>query len=94
MSIREALNKRRDLPTVKRCKLGTLLDDLSDENPDEYDALLTAIMLVRDARKRSRTDDVFTIKWLHDVIDDNGYVVGKTVVSDHVREVCACDHRQ
>ena len=93
MSIREDLNKRRNMPSAKRCKLGVLLDDLSVENPDEYDALLTAITLVRDARNRSRPDDQFTIQWLHDVVTGNGYGVGKTVVSDHVREVCACDHR-
>jgi len=93
VSIREELNKRRNRPSAKRCKLGILLDDLNEENPDEFDALLTAITLVRDARNRSRPDDQFTIQWLHDVVTGNGYAVGKTVVSDHVREVCVCDHR-
>lgn len=94
VTIREDLNKRRNLPTFKRCKVGALLDDLGINHPDEYDALLDAIMLVRDARNRSRPDDIFTIQWLHDVLTSNGYAIGKTVVSDHVRKVCACDNRQ
>lgn len=96
MSIREDLNQRRNATQgARRCKLGKLLDDLQQSDPDEFDALLTAVDLVRAARvPRVRPDELLTIAWLADVLKDNGHVIGKTVVSDHVREVCVCDHRK
>lgn len=70
---------------LKKCKLGVLLDTLTG---DELSALETAIRLVRE--DRHRTDATFTIAWLAGILRDNGYDIGKTVVSDHVREVCVC----
>ena len=95
MSIRDDLNQRRNAPAARKCKLGRLLDDLQQEDPDEFDALLTAVTLVRSARVPViRQDELFTIAWLTDLLKNNGHPIGKTVVSDHVREVCVCDHRQ
>lgn len=75
----------------KACKLGLLLDGhLLVE--DDRDALLFAVKSVRDERDLPQNDRTFSIQWLTDVINQNGYNIGKTVVSEHVRESCACDN--
>lgn len=70
-----------------RCRLGVLLDevDLAD-----LDALQYAIERVRDEAKKDRPDPLFSITWLTGVLNKNDYKIGKTVVSEHVRKVCAC----
>ncbi len=75
----------------KLCKLGQLLRTLPAE---ESDALDHGIVLVRGDALRPQADRFFTVAWLHGVLVDNAYPIGKTVVSEHVRKVCACESGQ
>ena len=80
----------------KRCKLGTVIDDLCIKHPDEGDALLFAVEQVRLERDLEvpPAAGLFTVTWLASILQDNGHAIGKTVVSDHVRKVCACESGQ
>lgn len=75
----------------RACKFGHLLMGLSEE---ERAAVNHAITLVRDDSSRPQSEKFFTIVWLQDLLVSNGYPIGKTVVSEHVRKVCTCESSQ
>ena len=79
----EAQVAKADTPT--RCRLGLILDevDLAD-----LDALQYAIERVR--KEKDDPKSLFSVAWLTQLLNKNDYKIGKTVVSEHVRKVCAC----
>jgi hypothetical protein len=86
----EAKKRASAYARVKRCKLGELLGSELALSPSDHQALQDAIELVREDAKRPQAERFFTVAWLHDVLNNNQISIGKTVVSEHVRKVCAC----
>lgn len=76
---------------VRGCKLYKLSLEMSEE---DRKALEYAIAKVRDDSSTPQESRLYTIRWLVNVLVDNGHSVGKTVVSEHVRGDCACEHRE
>jgi hypothetical protein len=74
--------------TPKRCKLGILISYL---NTEDKEAMEYAIRMVREQADLPQSERMFTIAWLTGVLNDNKHPIGKTVVSEHVRKVCACE---
>ncbi len=73
----------------KLCKVGDILLKLT---PEDAEAVVRAVELVREDADRPQADRFFTVVWLQkDVLTSNGFPIGKTVVSEHVRKVCACE---
>jgi hypothetical protein len=81
--------KRQESFLKKLCKLGVLVDSISD--PEDKDALEFAIQAARDELSKDPVERCFSATWLVGVLNDNGYSIGKTVVSDHLRGTCSCD---
>lgn len=71
-----------------RCKLANLYTELS---PEDRDALDYAIDACRKDAATAQPARIFTVAWLTKVLNDNEHPIGKTVVSDHLRKVCACE---
>lgn len=83
MGILDDIARRQDEASDKKvCKYRDLLNSLT---PEELDAVL----LVH--TKIANGDPMFTIKWLVDTLNANQRSIGKTVVSEHLRGVCACE---
>lgn len=74
----DALSQKRE------CKLMRL--GLSDE---ESEAVATYVSAIRS--DQDRAEKLFTVAELHRILLKNGYSIGKTSVSEHVRKVCACE---
>lgn len=90
MSIASAVAEKRVLQEQSLlCKLGRIL---AFEDREDREALEYAINMVRADQAKEVNKRYFTIAWLTKVLNDNGYPIGKTAVSDHVGEVCACEH--
>lgn len=81
----EAVLERANQPRL--CKVGALRVSMTLE---DQDALDYAVANVRKDAETAQPARVFTIAWLTQVLNDNGYDIGKTAVGDHLREVCAC----
>lgn len=89
MSLAADIQEKTDEAARPRvCKIGHLLVSLETEDSN---ALRAAISSVREDRTKKQCDRIFSIQWLTDVLTNNGHFVGKTVVSEHIRESCACD---
>lgn len=89
MALKDALNER--LTTVKkksRCPLGALRDGFDPETQESFDVCVLAIEADRDTPQHRR---VFTVAWLTSTLNENGYSIGKTTVSDHLKGTCICD---
>jgi hypothetical protein len=81
-SLHDAISaKLEETKVPKRCKFGLLRDSIG---PRDRDALDYAVKAVREGRPG------MTKAWLVQLLKDHDYDIGKTVVSDHLREVCAC----
>lgn len=90
MSIAMAVTKRRiESDQQSGCKLGRLIPNL---NTEDKEALLYAIEAVREDAAKPVHRRFFTIAWLVELLNSNGYSIGKTVVSEHLGKVCACEH--
>lgn len=82
LSLHDAISaKLEEAKVPKRCKLGALRDSL---DPRDQAALDYAFKAVRE--KHPGMSKV----WLLDLLRSHGYDIGKTVVSEHLREDCAC----
>lgn len=80
MSLQADVEKARvELERPSRCKVGEHMDTMSN---DDRAAFGFALQWVREGKKSQA--------WLVNLLNDNGYQVGKTVVRDHLREECAC----
>ena len=64
------------------CKLGDYRHDMTLEDQEALDLAITYV----DAQAKG-----FTIAWLVSVLNNNGYTIGKTVVSDHLARRCSCE---
>lgn len=72
----------------KRCPLGHLRDQLDIDTRESLDIYILAVEADRDIPNHRK---VFTIAGLCEIIKDNGYTMGKTTVSDHLRKACVCE---
>lgn len=63
----------------KRCKLGAEIDRMS---PEDRDAIRYAI---------TQVGQMFNLAEIHELLNKNGFAMGRTVVSDHINERCSCD---
>lgn len=80
MSLQADVEKARiELERPARCKVGQFMVNM---NNDDRAAFSFALQWVREGKKSQA--------WLVNLLNDNGYQVGKTVVRDHLREECAC----
>lgn len=70
----------------KQCKLYHL-----GLSPDEMEAVLQYIDAIRQDHKRDQPHKYFTVVGLKRILNANGFKVGKTVISEHVRKVCVCE---
>jgi hypothetical protein len=70
----------------KRCKLFSL--GLSDI---DLDAVLIYIDKIRVDQELEQSRRFFTVAGLKRLLNNNGHKIGKTVISEHVRKVCACE---
>lgn len=92
MGIAEDVQQRVSLKTsAGGCKVSSYLAEMSE---DDRAALTLAFDLAREDQAKPPADRYYTIVWLLSVFTNNGYSIGKTVISDHLRRTCACDHRQ
>ena len=89
MSIASDVSKKQILRAQScGCKLGFYLSIM---NSEDKEALDYAIEAVRGDAEKPVPQRYFTIAWLTKVLNDNSFIIGKTVVSDHLRKACACD---
>lgn len=80
MSLQADVAKARiELKRPQRCKVGDYVVKMTN---DDREAFGYALQWVREGKKSQA--------WLVNLLNDNGYQVGKTVVRDHLREECAC----
>lgn len=89
MSLHDAVNyKVNQVKGPRSCKLANIMASME---PREREAAGRAIKLVQDEKATAGAEPHFTIAWLTEILNDNGFPIGKTTVSDHVNGVCACD---
>ena len=90
LGLREDLRVRIEAERPpKRCALGLILDSMEDAGiraDIEYSMQQIAVEATLPQNER-----LFTLAWLHGVLTDNGYKVGRTVVGEHVRGECICE---
>lgn len=84
----DVAERKHKSESSKVCRLGHVLTVL---NKDDKDALEYAIGAARVDATRPQKDRIFTVTWLTKLLNDNKRPVGKTVVSEHLRKVCACE---
>lgn len=72
----------------RRCKLGQFIYEM---DPQEQDAITYAIDMVLKDEATAQPARIFTKAWLTKTLNDNGYSIGKTVVSDHLSGECPCE---
>lgn len=86
MSIEGAVAaKEAEVQAGKTCKVARFVDVMPGE---ERMAALYAVDLCR------KDPENYPAAWLHNVLNVNGYTVGKTAVNDHLNGRCTCDHSQ
>lgn len=72
----------------KACKFAELLATLPTT---EREALEYAVERAREEESLPQQQRIFTKQFVVDLCVNNGHKIGKTVVSEHLRKVCACD---
>ena len=58
---------------------------------EDAEALDFAIEMVREQAFRPQSERYYTQAWLVALLNNNGYSIGKTAVSDHLSRKCHCD---
>lgn len=89
MSLAEDLQRKsNEATTVKRCKLGELIESL---DPETGDALTLYIEKARADKALPVHERVFTAAWLEQTLRTWKHNIGRTVLSEHINERCSCD---
>jgi len=70
-----------------QCKFGRTLRGLPD---DEQEALLKAIVLVRESDAQGKCK-VYSSVWLSKVLRKNGYLMSVSTIQRHINKECYCE---
>lgn len=72
------------------CSFGRIRAELSEKEQAALDRAIADINATpREERCRPGSGGL-TIAWLHNVLKNNGYKVGRQTLNDHLRGVCLC----
>lgn len=54
--------------------------------PEDVEAFKAAVKLVEGDRDKPQNERFFTVQWLTNILNENGYTIGKTSVSEYLRK--------